>query len=165
MAASRDDFVIAIRSAFLKRDTQQRFSLVVLILFCISLIALSRFNFPAINYLKISLNEVIYRASFIASIPEQQIKKSSIIIKEHFEVYNDYKITKDKLEKLEAKEYNIDFIVSENKRLRTLIDEYVTDTKKLVGKVLLDKNSPFKKSIIINKGSKDDVEMGMAVII
>ena len=164
MAASRDDFVIAIRSAFLKRDTQQRFSLVVLILFCISLIALSRFNFPAINYLKISLNEVIYRASFIASIPEQQIKKSSTIIKEHFEVYNDYKITKDKLEKLEAKEYNIDFIVSENKRLRTLIDEYVTDTKKLVGKVLLDKNSPFKKSIIINKGSKDDVEMGMAVL-
>ena len=164
MAASRDDFVIAIRSAFLKRDTQQRFSLVVLILFCILLIALSRFNFPAINYLKTSLNEIIYRASFIASIPEQQIKKSSIIIKEHFEVYNDYKITKDKLEKLEAKEYNIDFIVSENKRLRTLIDEYVTDTEKLVGKVLLDKNSPFKKSIIINKGSKDDVQMGMAVL-
>ena len=164
MAASRDDFVIAIRSAFLKKDTQQRFSLVALILFSIVLILLSRFNFPIINYLKMSLNEIIYRASFIASIPEQQIKKSSIIIKEHFEIYNDYKITKDKLEKLEAKEYNIDFIVSENKRLRTLIDEYVTDTEKLVGKVLLDKNSPFKKSIIINKGSKDDVQMGMAVL-
>ena len=164
MAASRDDFVIAIRSAFLKRDTQQRFSLVALILFCITLIALSRFNFPAINYLKVSLNEIIYRASFITSIPEQQIKKSTIIIKEHFELYDEYKITKNKLENLESKEFNINFVISENKRLRTLIDEYVADTEKLIGKVLLDKNSPFKKSIIINKGSKDDVEMGMAVL-
>ena len=164
MAASRDDFVIAIRSAFLKKDTQQRFSLVALILFSIVLILLSRFNFPIINYLKISLNEIIYRASFIASIPEQQIKKSSIIVQEHFELYGDYKITKEKLEKLEAKELNTDFIISENKRLRILIDEYVVDSEKLVGKVLLDKNSPFKKSIIINKGSKDSVEMGMAVL-
>ena len=164
MAASRDDFVIAIRSAFLKKDTQQRFSLVALILFSIVLILLSRFNFPIINYLKISLNEIIYRASFIASIPEQQIKKSSIIVQEHFELYGDYKITKEKLEKLEAKELNTDFIISENKRLRILIDEYVADSEKLVGKVLLDKNSPFKKSIIINKGSKDSVEMGMAVL-
>ena len=164
MAASRDDFVIAIRSAFLKRDTQQRFSLVALILFCITLIALTRFNFPAINYLKVSLNEIIYRASFITSIPEQQIKKSTIIIKEHFELYDEYKITKNKLENLESKEFNINFVISENKRLRTLIDEYVADTEKLIGKVLLDKNSPFKKSIIINKGSKDDVEMGMAVL-
>jgi len=164
MAASRDDFVIAIRSAFLKRDTQQRFSLVALILFCITLIALSRFNFPAINYLKSIFNEIIYRASFITSIPEQQIKKSTIIIKEHFELYDEYKITKNKLENLESKEFNINFVISENKRLRTLIDEYVADTEKLIGKVLLDKNSPFKKSIIINKGSKDDVEMGMAVL-
>jgi len=164
MAASRDDFVIAIRSAFLKKDTQQRFSLVALILFSIVLILLSRFNFPVINYLKISLNEVIYRASFIASIPEQQIKKSSITIQEHFELYGDYKTTKEKLEKLQSKKLNTDYIISENKRLRILIDEYVADSEKLVGKVLLDKNSPFKKSVIINKGSKDRVEMGMAVL-
>ena len=164
MAASRDDFVIAIRSAFLKKDTQQRFSLVVLLLFCLILITLSRFNFTAINYIKISLNEIIYRAAFIASIPEQQFKKNIITIKEHFELYSNYKITKDKLEKLEAKEFNTKFIISENKRLRILIDEYTTDSEKLIGKVLLDKNSPFKKSIIINKGSKDSVEMGMAVL-
>jgi len=34
----------------------------------------------------------------------------------------------------------------------------------LVGKVLLDKESPFLKSIIVNKGSKDNVELGMAVL-
>jgi len=78
MATSRDDFVIAIRSAFLKKGNQQRFSLIVLIFFSISLIVLSRLNVPAINYLKISLNEIIYRASFVVSIPEQQLQNASI---------------------------------------------------------------------------------------
>ncbi len=164
MAASRDDFVIAIRSAFLKKDNQQRFSLIFLIIFSIALIILSRFNFPAINYLKISLNEVIYRASFIVSIPEQQIKKAGIKVQEHIALYTDYKTTKENLKELQSKEYNIKFIIEENKRLRTLIDEYVYNSDELIGKVLLDKNSPFLKSIIINKGSKDNVEIGMAVL-
>ena len=59
MATSRDDFVIAIRSAFLKKGNKQRFSLVALIKFSVVLIVLSRINFPAINYLKIGLNEVV----------------------------------------------------------------------------------------------------------
>jgi len=164
MAASRDDFVIAIRSAFLKKDNQQRFSLIFLIIFSIALIILSRFNFPAINYLKISLNEVIYRASFIVSIPEQQIKKAGIKVQEHIALYTDYKTTKENLKELQSKEYNIKFIIEENKRLRTLIDAYVYNSDELIGKVLLDKNSPFLKSIIINKGSKDNVEIGMAVL-
>ena len=41
MESSRDDFVIAIRSAFLKKGTQQRFSLLSLILFSIIFITLS----------------------------------------------------------------------------------------------------------------------------
>jgi len=164
MAASRDDFVIAIRSAFLKRDNQQRFSLIFLIIFSILLITLSRFNFSAINYLKLSLNEVIYRASFIASIPEKQIQNSRIAIQDHFKLYSDYEATKENLKKLQSKEYNTKFIIEENKRLRTLIDEYINNSEELIGKVLLDKNSPFLRSIIINKGSKDNVEIGMAVL-
>ena len=97
MATSRDDFVIAIRSAFLKKGNQQRFSLIALIFFSIALIALSRFNFPAINYLKISLNEIIYRASFVVSIPEQQIQNASIAWNKHFKLYKDLEITKKKL--------------------------------------------------------------------
>ena len=37
MQTNRDDFIIAIRSAFLKKGTQQRFSLIALILFSIFL--------------------------------------------------------------------------------------------------------------------------------
>ena len=31
MASSRDDFIIAIRSAFLKKSTQQKFSIIILV--------------------------------------------------------------------------------------------------------------------------------------
>ena len=82
MAAGRDDFVIAIRSAFLKKGTKQRFSLIVLIFFSAVLIAFSKINLPVINYLKISLNEIVYRSSFIVSIPEKKIQEFGITIKE-----------------------------------------------------------------------------------
>ncbi|MFL2896385.1 MAG: rod shape-determining protein MreC [Candidatus Pelagibacter sp.] len=164
MATSRDDFVIAIRSAFLKKGNQQRFSLIVLIFFSISLIVLSRFNVPAINYLKVSLNEIIYRASFVVSIPEQQIQNASIVLKKHFKLYEDLKISKKKIEELEFEKYNSNYLSAENTRLRKLIDEYIVQSDELVAKVLLDKNSPFLKSIIVNKGSKDGVKLGMAVL-
>ena len=164
MATSRDDFVIAIRSAFLKKGNQQRFSLIVLIFFSIFLIALSRFNVPAINYLKVSLNEIIYRASFVVSIPEQQIQNASIALKKHFKLYEDLEITKKRIKELEFEKYNSNYLSAENTRLRKLIDEYIVQSDELVAKVLLDKNSPFLKSIIVNKGSKDGVKLGMAVL-
>ena len=164
MATSRDDFVIAIRSAFLKKSNKQRFSLIFLIFLSIVLIFLTRINFTPINYIKVSINEIIYRASFIVSIPEKQISRSLFSIKEHFEMYEDYKNTKEKIKKLESDKYNSGFIISENERLRKLIDEYIINSEELVGKVLLDKESPFLKSIIVNKGSKDNVELGMAVL-
>ena len=164
MAASRDDFVIAIRSAFLKKGTKQRFSLIVLIFFSVVLIIFSKINLPGINYLKISLNEIVYRSSFIISIPEKKIKEFGIIIKEHYLLYNDYKDVKEKLSELESKEYQTEFIINENKRLKELIEEYVYISDELVAKVLIDKKSPFLRSIILNKGSKDEVMLGMAVL-
>ena len=52
----------------------------------------------------------------------------------------------------------------ENKRLKKNIDEYIYNSEELVAKVLIDKDSPFLKSIIVNKGSKDKVKLGMAVL-
>ena len=94
MATSRDDFIIAIRSAFLKKGNQQRFSLIGLIFFSIGLIFLSKVNFTAINYLKISLNEIVYRSSFIVSIPEKRIQDLKNVIQNHYLVYRDYNETK-----------------------------------------------------------------------
>ena len=164
MATSRDDFVIAIRSAFLKKGNKQRFSLVGLILFSIVLIVLSRINFPAINYLKIGLNEVVYRVSFIVSLPEQQLNRSLIAINNHLNLYNDHDQLKDKFKSLKGKELDNEYLKFENERLRKLIDEYIINTDELVAKVLLDKESPFLRSLILNKGSKDKIRIGMAVL-
>jgi len=164
MATSRDDFVIAIRSAFLKKGNKQRFSLVALILFSIVLIVLSRINFPAINYLKIGLNEVVYRVSFIVSLPEQQLNRSLIAINNHLNLYNDHDQLKEKYKSLRGKELDNEYLKFENKRLRKLIDEYIINTEELVAKVLLDKESPFLRSLILNKGSKDKIRIGMAVL-
>jgi len=164
MATSRDDFVIAIRSAFLKKGNKQRFSLIGLIFFSIGLLILSKINLPATNYLKITLNEVVYRSSFIISIPEKKIQDFNKTIKDHYNVYNDYLSIKEKLSLLQSKKYETQFLKEENKRLKKTIDEYIYNSKEMVAKVLIDKNSPFLKSIIVNKGSKDNVKLGMAVL-
>ena len=164
MATSRDDFVIAIRSVFLKKGNQQRFSLIVLICFCIILIFLSRINFTAINYLKSGINEVVYRISFIVSLPEKQINNSFVAVNKHFKLYDQYNSLQDELKLLKGKNYNLNYLQSENDRLRKLIDEYIINSDELVAKVLLDKNSPFLKSLIVNKGSKDNLKIGMAVL-
>ena len=164
MATSRDDFVIAIRSVFLKKGNQQRFSLIVLICFCIILIFLSRINFTPINYLKSGLNEVVYRISFIVSLPEKQINNSFVAVNKHLKLYDQYNNLQDELKLLKGKNYNLNYLQSENERLRKLINEYIIYSDELVAKVLLDKNSPFLKSLIVNKGSKDNLKIGMAVL-
>jgi len=164
MATSRDDFIIAIRSAFLKKGNKQRFSLIGLIFFSIGLLVLSKINLPVTNYIKITLNEVVYRSSFIISVPEKKIQNFNNKIKDHYNVYNDYLLIKEKLNLLQSKKYETQFLKEENKRLKKTIDEYIYNSKEMVAKVLFDKNSPFLKSIIVNKGSKDNVKLGMAVL-
>ena len=164
MATSRDDFVIAIRSAFLKKGNKQRFSLIGLIFFSIGLLIISKINLPFNNYLKITLNEIVYRTSFIISVPENKIQNISGKIKEHLDVYNDYLLVKKELKEIQTKKYETQFLKEENKRLKKTINEYIYNSEELVAKVLIDKNSPFLKSIIVNKGSRDNVKLGMAVL-
>ena len=164
MVTSRDDFVIAIRSAFIKKGIKQRFSLIALIVFCIILIFFSSINFTPINYIKSGLNEIIYRISFVVSLPEKQLNKSLIVIKKHLDVYDKFEVLNNQILELKGQKYNVEYLISENNKLRKLIDEYIVNSEELVAKVLLDKDSPFLKSIIVNKGTKDKIKIGMAVL-
>ena len=164
MEPSRDDFIIAIRSAFLKRGTKQRFSLLGLLFFSILLIVLGKFNFTAINYLKITINEVVYRISFVASLPEKYIGYSYRAVEEHIRFYNDYNLKKEELEKLKSKKYETIFLEAENKRLKKVLNDINYSSELVIAKVLIDKQSPFLRSIIINKGSKNNINKGMAVL-
>ena len=162
MASSRDDFVIAIRSAFLKKSYQQKFSLLTLIFLSLVILILGSLNFKTIQYIKIGINEVVYRSSFIVSAPENYIKNLNVRMKEHFEIYNEFKKNENELNKLRKKKLVNDFLILENKKLRDLINES-SQSEDIYAKVLIDKNSPYLKSIILNKGSKDNVKIGMAI--
>jgi len=163
MATSRDDFVIAIRSAFLKKSYQQKFSLLTLIFLSVIIIILGSFNFKPIQYVKIAINEIVYRSSFIISIPESYFKDLSIKLEEHLSFYDQFKKNETELKNLKEKKLINDFLILENKKLRELINETV-QSEDLYAKVIVDKDSPYLKSIILNKGSKDNVKIGMAVI-
>ena len=164
MQASRDDFVIAIRSAFLKKENKQKFSLLALIFLTFIILVSEKFNLKPIDYLKISLREVAYRSTFIVSVPENFVKKSYVTIINHFNVYDENKLLKEKLNFELSKNYNFEYILEENKRLKSTIEETNILTSEIIGKVLVDKKSPFLRSVIINRGSKDRVELGMAVM-
>jgi len=161
METSRDDFVIAIRSAFLKKGTQQRFSLLSLIFFSIIFLILGSLNFKAIDYVKITIKEIVYRSSFIVSVPENFIKDSYLLIKNHKNLYKENKKNKSELEVLRSKDLLNEFIILENQRLKSIVDDYLVKSDTMFAKVLSDKGSPFLKSIIINKGSKHGVNLGM----
>ena len=163
MSASRDDFVIAIRSAFLKKSYQQKFSLLTLIFLSVIIMILSSFNFKPVQYVKIGINEIVYRSSFIISIPENYLKNLSIKLEEHLSLYDQFKKNQTELKNLNEKKLNNDFLILENKKLRELINETL-QSEDLYAKVLVDKDSPYLKSIILNKGSKDNVKIGMAIV-
>ena len=160
MATSRDDFIIAIRSAFLKKSTQQKFSLLTLVFISIFIIILSSFDFRIIRYLKIGINEIVYRSSFVVSIPENFIKNTFIEITDYSTFFKDYKKNRKELEDLKSINVSTEIIQFENKELKELINDYVSSSDKILAKIIVDQDSPFLKSIIINKGSKDNVKIG-----
>ena len=163
MASGRDDFVIAFRSAFLKKKDKQRFSLLTLIILSIIVIILGNLDFKVIQIIKSGINEITYRSSYIVSLPENNIKKINIQIKEHLDLYKKYKNNEIEFKTLEQKKYVNDFLILENEKLRNLINENI-NSEEVLAKVLIDKESPYLKSIILNKGSKDKIKIGMAIM-
>ena len=163
MVTGRDDFVIALRSAFLKKKDKQKFSLFSLILLSTVVIILSNINFKPIQLVKIGINEIIYRSSYIISKPENYIKKFNLRIKNHLNIVENFEDVKSELENLKQEKITNNFLKSENEKLRNLINENI-NSDEILAKVLIDRESPFLKSIILNKGTKDNVKMGMAII-
>ena len=164
MASGRDDFIIAVRSAFLKKSNKQQFSLLALIIFSIFLIFLSNLNFVGIKYIKIGVNEATYRLSAIASFPEKKLNQTINFFSEYFNVYEENQNLKDQIIKLSSEKLNYIFLENENKKLKELIgaEQHLMDG--VISKVLIDKDGKFLKSIILNKGTKDGIKIGMVVL-
>lgn len=164
MQPSRDDFVIAIRSAFLKKGNKQRFSLIFLLFFSIFLIVLGKFNFKPINYIESGINEVIYRSTFVVSIPENLVQNSLKKLNSHLDLYKEYEIIKKELKDFKTKKYDSQYLTAENLRLKKTLEVRNLSKDTIIAKVIIDKKSPFLQSIIINKGSRNEIKKGMAVL-
>ena len=164
MVSNRDDFVIAIRSAFLKKGTQQRFSLISLILVSVFLLTLEKTNFKIIKNLRVGVNEIVYRLSYIVSLPENLLRSNFQTISDHYSHYDSYNKISSELNELKSKDLTKKIVELENKKLKKLIDDFFIVENEIFAKVLIDKNSPFLRSIVLNKGSKDNMKLGMAVL-
>jgi len=163
MVKGRDDFIIAVRSAFLKKKDKQRFSLLTLIFLSIFIIILSNFNFKIIQVVQSGIKDFIYRTSFLLSIPENKISKIKIKINNHINLFDKYEKNLLELKNLKQKKLVNNYLISENKKLKNLIDENISSNE-ILSKVLIDQDSRFLKSIIVNKGSKNNVKKGMVAI-
>jgi len=165
MAVSRDDFLIAIRSAFLRKGVKQKFSLLALIIASIILFSLEAINSKSLNFVRSAIKDVIYRTSFIASIPGNSITSVSTKVQNYFEVYEQYEIAKSKLQQLENQKNQINYLKIENDKLKKVIDDTdVYNYEFITTKVLVDKKSPFLKSVILNKGFNSGLKKGMPVL-
>ena len=163
MVKGRDDFVIALRSVFLKKKDQQKFSLISLIILSVVIIILSNFNFKPIQLIKLGINEVIYRSSYVVSVPENKIEEVIFKIKSHIDFYKNHQNQLIKIENTDEIKVLNTILTAENKRLRELIDESI-NSEDIFARVLIDRESPYLKSIVLNRGTKDNVKMGMAVM-
>ena len=165
METSREDVGIVIRSAFLKKGTQQRFSLFALIVFSIILIYVETIEAKPLNYLRSFIKDTIYRGSVVVSFPSKGFGSVSNVVKNHLNLFNKNIKLKEENSKLKEQIYDPDFLIFENKQLRKLLDEQITSSTNLVSaRVILDKQSPYLNSFIINSGSNKKIKNGMAVL-
>ena len=165
MAVSRDDFSIAFRSALLQRGGAQKFSILSLIISAIFIFFLDVYGFTAMKTVRSVVNDVVFRISYLASSPVRILPTANEGLAKHFYLKKENEELRQVIEKYKSLELNLEFLSNENKNLRKILDsENVNNQKNIVlTKVLIDKNSPFLKSIIINKGTKAGVLKGMPV--
>ncbi len=77
----RDDFIIAIRSAFLKKGTRQKFSLFTLLIISILVLSLEYFKSGPVNTFRSITKDIIFKTSFFVSEPFVYLKKIIIILR------------------------------------------------------------------------------------
>lgn len=165
MSTSRDDFGIVIRSALLKKGARQKFSLFFLI--CLSVVIFLFDSYPN-KFMVVTrslINDLIYKVSSVATSP---IRLTSFIGSKTTNIlfiFEENKNLKKELEFLKLNKLESQFLITQNKELEKKLKSNITFSEESVpAKVLLDKDSPYLKSIIINQGSRSGIKKGMPVL-
>ncbi len=165
MSSSRDDFGIAIRSALLKKGARQKFSLVFLLIIATIIFLLDTNQFKFIKFTRILINDGIYRLTNISTAPFKLLPAVNKKIKDTTFALNENEELKEELKKFQNKEFQVEFLKNQNESLRKILESDVKiKGKSILAKVLLDKDSPYLKSIVINRGSNSGINKGMPVV-
>ena len=165
MDTNREDFGIAIRSAFLTKGSKQKFSLFALIVLSIIFLSVETIETKPLKYFRAFVKDVIYRGAMVVSTPSKSINNFSDFIKQHVHLYDDYRKLKEENNELKNKISKKNFLELENNQLRKLIEEQVSSTSNFTSaRVMLDKQSPYLNSFIINVGSNKNIKNGMAAM-
>ena len=166
MSVSRDDFSIAFRSALLQRGASQKFSVLSLIFLALIIFFLDIYGTKFTSPIRGFLNDVVYRVSYLSSTPTRFFPKATSNISSYFNVREENKTLKETIEKYKSLELNVEYLSNQNQDLQKILEtEYLNQNLNniVLAKVLVDKNSPFLKSIIINKGTNTGIMKGMPV--
>jgi len=166
MSVSRDDFSIAFRSALLQRGGAQKFSVLSLIFLALIIFFLDVYGVKFTKPIRGFINDIVYRVTYLASTPSRLFPQVSNEISSFLNVREENKKLKEQIEKYKSLELNVEFLTDENKNLQKILEtEYFNKNLSniILAKVLVDKNSPFLKSIIINKGTQIGILKGMPV--
>ena len=167
MSDSRDDFIIAVRYALLKKGAKQKFSLFFLILFSIGIILLDKFSIPPVKFVKTAINDVVYRVTVVAATPGKVILYLGSKTKNHLGIYNKNLALKEEIRILKKKQLDINFLKTENNNLKSALGlekiEISEENTTTIAKVMVDQVSPYLKSVLINKGTKHGIIKGMTV--
>ena len=168
MSSSRDDFGIAFRSALLQRGAAQKFSLFSLIIVAIIIFFLDVYGFGFMKPIRSIINDGIYRVSLIASSPSRFFPYVTENAKTLLSIKSENEKLKKALEVYRQKELSVEYLTNQNKSLQKILDSdeslFQLESNIILSKVLIDKNSPYLKSIIINKGSSSGLLKGMPVL-
>ncbi len=166
MSVSRDDFSIAFRSALLQRGGAQKFSVLSLTFLALVIFFIDIYGPKITKPVRAFINDVVYRITYLASTPTRVFPKAGDSISSYMNIREENKRLKAEIEKYKSLELDVEFLADENKNLQKILEtEYFNKnlTNIVLAKVLVDKDSPFLKSIIINKGTKNGVLKGMPV--
>ena len=165
MSVSRDDFSIAFRSALLQRGASQKFSIFSLIIVALVVFFLDVYGFAAVKTARSFINDIVYRVTYLVSAPTKMFPGINQGITSHLNLKKENEQLRQVIERYKAQELNLEYISNENKNLKKVLDtEDVEGVENIIlAKVLVDRNSPYLKSIIINKGSRVGIIKGMPV--
>jgi len=165
MSVSRDDFSIAFRSALLQRGGAQKFSILSLIILALFIFFLDVYGFTAVKMARSFINDIVFRVSYIASSPSRLMPNLGKGIAGHLNLKEENEKLREVIENYKSLDLNLEYLTNENKDLRKVLNaENIIKAKDIVlAKVLVDRNSPFLKSIIINKGTQSGIKKGMPV--